>query len=147
MKPVASCQFGGAALFSIDKASHRVIEKWEDNSKLGRWVWTRYKGKGNQTLRIIIAYRPNPPGGPFTVYAQHNVFFHSTGTPRCPRKAFLRDLHYDIDTFLDAGDHIILLVDGNSNVKNCDLKTSLDGFSLTKVILDKHRLNGPSTFC
>jgi len=44
-------------------------------------VWTRYKGKGTQSLRIITAYRPNPPQGPFTIYAQQNTFsVQSKGT-------------------------------------------------------------------
>jgi hypothetical protein len=55
------------------------VEKGKDNSNLGRWVWTRYRGRNNQTLRIIAAYRPNPPSGPFTVYAQQNAYFHSIG--------------------------------------------------------------------
>jgi hypothetical protein len=36
MKPVMARQFGGAAIFSIDKASHRVIEKEANELKLGR---------------------------------------------------------------------------------------------------------------
>lgn len=47
MEPVTARQFGGTAIF---KASHRVIEKGADESKLGRWVWTRYRGRSNQTL-------------------------------------------------------------------------------------------------
>ncbi len=50
MKPTVTQQLGGTALFSIDKASHRVVEKGIDESKLGRWVWTRYRGKKTQTL-------------------------------------------------------------------------------------------------
>jgi hypothetical protein len=58
--PHQAQQYGGTALFSINKAAHQVIEKGFDQSLLGRWCWTRFKGKGNQTLRVI-AYRPNPP--------------------------------------------------------------------------------------
>jgi hypothetical protein len=79
LQPSTHRKFGGTALFSINKASHRVVEKGKDNSNLGRWVWTRYRGRNNQTLRIIAAYRPNPPSGPFTVYAQQNAYFHSIG--------------------------------------------------------------------
>lgn len=34
-------QWGGNALFSINKASHWVVDKGSDDSKLGRWCWTR----------------------------------------------------------------------------------------------------------
>jgi hypothetical protein len=79
-KPITARQFGGTALFSIGPAAHRVAEKGGDPSNLGRWSWTRYQGKNNQTLRIITAYWPNHPNGPFTVYAQQNAHFNSTGT-------------------------------------------------------------------
>ncbi len=146
MKPSTIRQFGGTALFSIDNAAHRAVDKGMDASKLGRWVWTRYRGKNNQTLRIVVAYRPNPPGGPFTVYAQHNTYFNSIGQPQCPRKAFLTDLRTDLQKFMEEGDHIILMIDGNSNMKQSDLRNTLSSLTLKEVILDKHGLQGPSTF-
>jgi len=77
LPPRQAREYGGTALFSVNKAALRVIGKGQDQTNLGRWSWTRYKGKGNHTLRILVAYRPNPPQGPFTVYAQHNSFFHT----------------------------------------------------------------------
>jgi len=81
--PSQARQYGGTALFSVNKAAHRAVEKGYDESGLGRWIWTRFKGKGNQTLRIIAAYRPNPPQGPFSVYAQQNAFFNSINRDIC----------------------------------------------------------------
>ena len=75
--PCKELQYGGTAIFSLNKTAHRVISKGQDASKLGRWCWTRYRGKQHHTLRIITAYRPNPPGGPFTVYAQHRHHFNN----------------------------------------------------------------------
>jgi hypothetical protein len=49
-------QFGSMALLSLNKSSHRVISKGIDTTGLGRWRWTRYHGKNNLTLRIIVAY-------------------------------------------------------------------------------------------
>jgi len=63
-------QFGGSAIFSINHTAHRVIDKGADGSALGRWTWTKYQGKNGQTLRVIAGYRPNPPQGPYSVYAQ-----------------------------------------------------------------------------
>jgi hypothetical protein len=42
-------QFGGSALINIGKASHRICGKGMDKTKLGRWVWVRYRGKSNHT--------------------------------------------------------------------------------------------------
>jgi hypothetical protein len=81
-------QFGGTALFSINQAAHRVIDKVWDKTNLGRWTWARYQGKNMQSLRIVVAYRPNPPQGPFSVYAQKMLI--STLSPEVfvPEKAF-----------------------------------------------------------
>jgi hypothetical protein len=113
---------------------------------LGRWCWTKYKGHNNRTLCIISAYRPNPPGGPYTVYAQQQHFFSSRQDPRCPRKAFVEDLCIAIREFLSEGDHIILLIDGNSSMKSGDLASAFSNCSLREVLLDKYGLQGPSTF-
>jgi hypothetical protein len=73
--PITRKQFGGTALFSIGTVTHRIAGKGVDTSLLGRWSWTLYKGKNNQSLKIDSAYRPNPPSGPFSVYAQHRHYF------------------------------------------------------------------------
>jgi hypothetical protein len=138
-------QYGGTAIFTVNKAVHRVIEKGIDESLLGRLSWTRFKGKRGHTLRIIMAYRPNLPHGPYTVYAQQNAFFHPILRDICPRQAFLVDLIAAITLFMELCDHVILLIDGNANMKNSDLCTQLHQLSLREVILEKHGLQGPAT--
>jgi len=102
-------QFGGTALFSFDKAAHRIIERGQDPARLGRWCWSRFRGKSQHTLRVVTAYHPNPPGGPFTVYAQHASYFNSVGDNWCPRLAFLQDLERGLQSFLLDGDQIVLV--------------------------------------
>jgi hypothetical protein len=138
-------RFGGTAIFTINKASHRVIDKGADKSNLGRWSWIRFKGKGDHTLRVITAYCPNPHHGPYTVYAQHNAYYNSIGWDICPRQAFLLDLTETIINFMEMGDHIMLLFDGNSNIKNSDLSNALHKLSLREVTLEKHGQQGPAT--
>ncbi len=99
-------------------------------------------------LRIISAYCPNPPtNGPLTVYAQQSLFLNSIEDPWCPGAAFLEDLCSDINQFLATGDQIVLLIDGNSDMKQSDLRDALENDSLREAILDWHGLLGPSTFC
>ncbi len=123
-----------------------MINKGSDKSRLGQWTWTRYRGHNNQTLRIIVGYRPNPPAGPFTVYAQQRTYFVSQNDNRCPRAAFLQDLGQEIKYFKEEGDHIILLLDGNSDMKDSDLVKALQAIQKKEVILRKHGLSGTSTF-
>jgi hypothetical protein len=145
-KPSTSHQWGGTALFSLDKAAHRVIGKGRDDTKLGRWCWTLYRGRNNHILRIFTGYCPNPPSGPLSVYAQHRRFLASKNDMRCPREAFIQDIGAAIASAFEAGNHIILLLDGNSNMKDSALKNGLEMCNMREVILQRHGVNGPSTF-
>jgi 23S rRNA pseudoU1915 N3-methylase RlmH len=98
-------------------------------------VLARYKGKDNHILRIFVAYRPNPPQGPFTVYAQHNAFFHSIARDICPRRAFLVDLCEAISIAMEAGNYVVLLIDGNSDMKRSVLSKALQQISLREITL------------
>jgi len=143
--PHSTHQYGGTAIFSINHLAHRVIEKGGDNTALGRWTWTKYQGKKGQTLRIVAGYRLNPPQGPHTVYAQQNAFFHSIRKDICPRRAFLEDLVEQLKEFIEAGDHLIVMLDGNTNMKNSDLKLALEQINMKEAILQRHGSHGPAT--
>jgi hypothetical protein len=145
-KPTISKQFGGTALFSINKAAHRVDSKGGDNLNLGFWTWRRFRGKNNHTLCLISAYRPNPPSGsPFTLNAQQRQGLNQINDNRCPRAAFVEDLVSLIKTRHIAGDHISLTLDGNTDMNNSDLALELMSNNLREVTLERHGTNGPST--
>jgi len=95
----------------------------------------KYQGRNGQTLCVIAGYRPNPPQGPYTVYAQQNAFFHMIKRDICPRKAFLVDLVEQLKEFMEAGDHIVLMLDGNCNMKHSDLSLALGEIGMTEAIL------------
>jgi hypothetical protein len=59
--PLENRQFGGNAIFTMNETAHKVFDKGRDKSNLGRWTWTKLRGKNGHTLTIITAYRPNPP--------------------------------------------------------------------------------------
>jgi hypothetical protein len=122
-----------------------VIGKGCDTTGLGRWTWTRFWGWDNHTLQVISAYRPNPPAGPFTVCAQHREYFNKMNDIQCPREAFLEDISKAIEGFQSEGDHIILLINGNTSMKSSDMVSKFKYLQLQDVILDKHGLDGPTT--
>ncbi len=63
-------QYGGVGALALGETWHRLCGTGEDLTGLGRWVWMRYKGKGEHHLRVVGAYRPNPKGtGENTVHA------------------------------------------------------------------------------
>jgi hypothetical protein len=77
-------QMGGTTVLTTDTAAHRVVDKGRDPSNLGRWCWTRYKGRSNCTLRIYTAYCPNPLKAPI-------LYTHSTGHTSYSRR--IQDAH------------------------------------------------------
>ena len=110
-------QWGGTSIWSINNAIHRAIESGADLSGLGRWSWTRYRGRGNVTLRVISAYRPCLSHGPLTVYAQHQNYFDSKDIEGCPRDLFTSHLLEELDTWIASGDQIILMMDANEDIR------------------------------
>jgi hypothetical protein len=48
--------------------------------------------------------------------------------------------------FTEQEDSVILLIDGNSTMKQSDLKSALEKCYLRQVLLKKHGMYGPSTF-
>jgi hypothetical protein len=139
-------QFGGTALFSLGKAAHRAIGKGADPSKLGRWAWTLYRGKNQHLLKVYVAYRPNPPSGPFSVYAQQHLYFTSQGIDKCPREAFLSDLATDIHQSMENGTHILLLLDGNEDMRGSAISRCFSNLHLHEALFTRHGTNAPSTY-
>jgi hypothetical protein len=144
--PLNVKQWGGTALFSLDQAAHRVVEKGSDNSQLGRWCWTKYMGKNNHLLRIYSAYCPNPPVGPGSVFSQHRSTLLLRGDSRNPRVAFEVDLCKELSEVLSAGEHVILMLDGNADMRDSFLSTAFQSVHLKELILHRHGNQGPSTF-
>jgi hypothetical protein len=64
------------------------------------------------------------------------------GDNRCHRVAFLEDLIQMLRASLQQGIHIILLTDGNSNMKNSDLQVTLQGLDMKEACLTRNGNNG-----
>lgn len=133
-------------MFSLNKTSHRVVRKGQDKSGLGRWSWVKYRGKDNITFRVITAYRPNDSKGPLTVFAQHKLFFQNKDDDRCPRQAFLEDLCLEIEEYKQEGDSMLLMLDGNDDMRRGALHRSLSACQLRECILEKHGNKAVNTY-
>jgi exonuclease III len=128
--------FGGTALFMPFHTSHRAISHGQDLTGLGRWCWTRLRGKRGLHTRIVTAYRPTTPStnsdDALTVFAQHEAYFRGT---RNPREAFLEDLSAMIQQWTTEGDQIIL--GGDFNQDTC--ADTLVNWRETAGLIDAHR--------
>ena len=117
-------QYGGTALMAFGRLSGFSGGSGEDETKLGRWSWIRFKGDGKSVV-MVSAYRPVKPScvrrrgtdlhdhlG--TVWEQHVRHF---GDPDVdPRKRFDEDLLAELTRFRDVGDEIILMIDANQHI-------------------------------
>ena len=142
--PAEPRQYGGVGIFSINKASHRVLARGQDKSRLGRWSSTQYRGKEGISMRVVIAYCPHDKGGDSSVYGQHRHFFHEQGKPRMPRQAFWEDLLVEVRQWLADGDQLVLAGDWNEDV-NVVQRKYFSALGIREVLLEKYG-SAPNTF-
>ena len=133
-------QYGGIGALALGETRHRICGTGEDTAGLGRWTWLRYKGTGGTHLRVIGAYRPNPKGeGDQTVHAQHQRYLLRYADPRDPQVAFDQDLEKAIKTWSAAGNHLVVALDANDDLRNGPVKRLMARQGLREVLLSKHK--------
>ena len=68
-------QPGGVASLTTNRLAYKISEKGVDTTKLGRWAWSRYQGKGGRHMTILTVYRPCFRGGINSNVAQQQRYF------------------------------------------------------------------------
>jgi hypothetical protein len=136
-------QYGGVGIVATKEIAHRNITTGKDPTNLGRWSWIRIQGKEGQSVRIATAYRPCESPGASTVFHQQARGLSKTDDHRNPLDAFLQDLAQAIKVWKEAGDHIIIGMDANEDVRNGEVNTMFEGLGLREAILDKHKDKSP----
>ena len=89
-------QPGGCMITSNGPSKRRMIEIGKDQRGLGRWVWTRFRGKQEKMVRIISAYQCGKGSGPHTVFSQQRRYFDLIDDARHPRDIFIEELCAEI---------------------------------------------------
>lgn len=141
-------QWGGTGIMAYGKIAKFAMGAGSDPSGLGRWTWTRYRGKHGMALRIVSIYQPTDnKRGTIAVYQQHKVHMQSNNDDRCPRAAFMEDLDHAITTWLTAGDQLIICGDINDDVLSNRIKTFFGQHNLRNLMFDRHNAaNAPPTY-
>ena len=144
---LAKNQVGGVSLWSLNKGAHRVMECGKDQRGLGRWVWTRYRGRGGVNVRVVTAYRPvlNKQGVQ-SVLNQQKRFFEGIRDDRCPREIFVEDLCKEVSEWLDSGDQLVIGMDANEDVRSGEVSNRLAQLGLIKCVTTQHGAQGPPTY-
>ena len=131
-------QPGGTAVLSINKMANRVIATGADESKLGRWAWTRYQGSFDRTFIIFSVYRPVEGNGGFnSAYVQQLRYSMKHRNGRCPREILLQDLGDELIKRKEAGDSILVMGDWNQDIRSEDIQDWKDRIGLRDAMMEK----------
>lgn len=141
-------QAGGTGIIAHDKVSHFSLGSGSDKANLGRWTWSRFRGKGGMVLRVVSIYRPcGNSGGERTAWAQHQAHLNDQNDDRDPRTAFLEDLKLEIQEWLSEGDQIIVGGDINDEVRSEPINQFFEDLGLHNLIFQRHEASGaPTTY-
>ena len=144
-------QPGGVASFTTNKLAYKIFGKnnGQDESNLGRWVWTKYQGKDGKILRVVTVYRPvkKGEGGSQSTYKQHLRWLVKNKDDRDPRTALMEDLSLQIEEWRDKGESIVVMGDFNEDVRSNNMREWRESLGLREVLLDTVGVeNAPSTF-
>ena len=133
-------QYGGTALLALGASTFYAAGAGKDQSGLGRWCWTRYRGSDNTHFRVILFYHPNDnaQSTELSVAAQHTRYLYSKKDDRQPRIAFLQDLHAELETFQNEGDLLVVCGDTNQDVLSAEVTQFFASLQLKHLIFSRH---------
>ena len=136
---------GGAAFTLHQNIKAHQSSSGVDKTGLGRWIWTRLRGKGETHTRIISAYRPCLNKGIGTVWSQHFRYIKKEKQIHDPNpiRQFDSDLLAEIKKWKQMGDNLIIGIDMNADVRTCTLSIILQANQLRNAILTSHPLQSP----
>jgi hypothetical protein len=129
----------------MNEATHQVADKYTDVQ--GRWAATRLRGKNNIHIRIISAYRcVRNIYGPLSVWNQQRYLLDMQNIPNDPIDEFDRQLINYIKESLESGDHIVLGIDMNDDIRTSAFSKALQQQGLVDICTTKHGNNAPPTY-
>ena len=136
---------GGAAFTLHQNIKAHQSSSGVDKTGLGRWIWTRLRGKGETHTRIISAYRPCLNKGIGTVWSQHYRYIKKEKQIHDPNpiRQFDSDLLTEIQNWKQMGDNLIIGIDMNADVRTCTLSKILQANQLQNAILTSHPSQSP----
>ena len=147
-KTNSKLQWGGTGIMSNGKISYFSMGAGSDSSGLGRWTWTRYRGKDGIVLRCVSVYQPNSnKEGTLTVYQQHKEYLQSINDDRDPRAAFMEDLDNSLTEWSITGDQIILSGDINEHIFHPSIVDFFEKHNMRNLMYERHeQSNAPPTY-
>jgi hypothetical protein len=94
-------------------------------------------------VRIATAHRPWESAGASKVFHQQARGLSKKNDHRNPIDALMEDLTKAIKEWKELGDHIIIGMDANEDVRKGTVHTMFAELGLREAILDKHKDRSP----
>jgi Reverse transcriptase (RNA-dependent DNA polymerase) len=138
-------QFGGTLLLSTNNICSRVLATGYDNSNLGRWCWTLYRGSNAKQLRIITLYRPVISNCINGVYNQHKINLLQQNIDMCPRQKLLVDLERELEKWKTTDEYLIVMGDFNENIHSAMLIKYFNKFNMREITQYYHKKQTPNS--
>ena len=140
-------QVGGTCLLSINEACHRLQDQGRDKT-LGRWAWTRYRGKAGVSVKVYSAYRPVKSTQTIsTVYQQQIYHYQNEGkVDICPRKQMIDDLCQEVTQAITAGDQVVVALDANEDLRSGYAQQHPSHAGLMEINFHHHGQEAPETY-
>lgn len=122
----------------------------KDPRKLGRWVWTHYRGKGQGTERVslvvVTAYRPVANKQDIgSVWNQHKERLLKDGINSDPRDQFFIDLGNEVQKWIDSGAQVAVGIDANEDISSTSLIEEFQNIRLYSLFDTKFGRDLPPT--
>jgi hypothetical protein len=138
-------QRGGGAFTVQNNIKAHQASHGTDKTGLGRWIWTRLQGEGTTYTGIVSAYRPCLNRGISTVWSQQCRYMRSVQQVASPDplSQFDIDLTAEIQKWKEKGDNIIIGIDMNEDVRDCNLSKAFQENELRNAILTSHPSESP----
>jgi hypothetical protein len=93
------------------------MESDKDFWGLGRWAWTRYRGRNNISLRVIAIYQlVLNCTGVMSVRNQQKSYLKLIQEDQCPREMFVHNLVGNVVKWLETCDQLGIGGDVNEDV-------------------------------
>jgi hypothetical protein len=144
-------QPGGTGIISTGTNAHRIMGQGKDTTGLGRWSWTKYRGKEGLSFVVVSVYRPvvNSSGeSPNSTWNQHKRYFSNIGRDVNPREQILTDLARPLREWYRDGTQIAVSMDANEFIGSPTLTAFFRQFELQEAILSLHPTQkAPATRC
>ena len=94
-------------------------------------------------MRVLSAYRPVFSTGPSSTYQQHVRGLHRLGRHGDPRLIMLEDIKTLLKSWIEEGDHILVAMDANEDVRSTRIQTMFHELGMSEIILTKHSSQNP----